>query len=208
MKALTLHEAQASKTGPLWVINSSPEIFPPGGDVFITVVGSDDRPVAINVELTWLPKDLSLYAPRKSVLESSFFYKAVNEGLLKIISDSDAKSILNKKGASSEQERLTAQYNAVKHASRAKGIAESVTISGGDQTASQMVDLSDVDVRPEDNISANFKAWVNTTNGLDEEEAISRVKTRGTLTVEECHYLRSNTVHEKIAEVVGRKLKA
>lgn len=208
MKTLSLHDLQQEKTGPIWVINNSSEHFPPGGDVFVTVNGPDNRPIPISIEMTWLPKDITLLAPRKSILESSYFYKAVNEGILKVISPSDAEGIMKRKGADRETERLRAQTEAVKQATKAKGISDNVTISGGSEVEqNQMIDVTDVDQSFEENVSANFRAWVKNLNGLDEEEAISRIKTRGHITLEECYYLKNNTEHEKIAEVVGRKLK-
>lgn len=98
MQTLSLHELQQEKTGPIWVINNSAEHFPPGGDVFVTVNGPDNRPIPISIELSWLPKDLTLLAPRKSILESSYFYKAINDGIVKVISAENAANIMKRKG--------------------------------------------------------------------------------------------------------------
>ena len=209
MRTLTLQELQQTKTGPVWVLNSSTDMYPPGGDVFVTVNGPDNRPIPISIELTWLPKDLTLHAPRKSILESSYFYKAINEGILRIISEEDAQAILSKKGADREAERLRAQSEVVRQATRAKGISDTVTISGGSSLDDnqQIIDLTDVDQSFDDSVSASFKAWTSALNQLEEDDAISKIKTRGNLSIEECYYLKSNTTHDKIAEVISRKLK-
>jgi hypothetical protein len=208
MKTLNLQQLQEEKSGPIWVINNSFTLHPPGGDIYVTVVGPDNRPIPLAIELTWLPKDLTTLAPRKSILESSYFYRAITEGILLAITQEDAMALLSKKGADREQDRLKAAAEAVKQASRAKGISDTVTISGGSETGqTQMIDLTDVDENQrEENITANFRAWVRSLNELDVEEAISRIKVRGNLTLEECYYLKRNTEHERIADVIGKKL--
>ncbi len=208
MKSLNLQQLHDG-SGPLWVLNNSAVLHPPGGDVYITVIGPDKRPIPIAIELTWLPKDLTTLVPRQSILESSYFYRAITEGIVLAITNEDAMAIMGKKGADREADRLKASAEAVKQATRAKGIAETVTICGGSETTqNQMIDMTDVsDHLDEGNISPNFKAWVKTLNGLDEDDAISRVKVRGSLSLEECYFLKNNIEHEKIAEVIGRKLK-
>lgn len=221
---ITLEEASSQKRGALYVLNTSHRRTESGGDVFISVaVGQQIR--AVRIPKTWVPINLTATLPRKNILESVFFMEAVTNNLVEIISETDARKMMGQPGFREEVARMKARDNAIREASQAKGISKNVTVSGGsddDESAAESApkrkSLSvtaigrDVDEEDDQQVSANFAAFVSSLRELSHVEAVNKIKNRGgELDESEARYLVENldpVKHSKIIRSVRKQLES
>lgn len=128
---LTINEAERDPNPSLWVINTSTisdaEIF---GDVLMTVprgAGNGD-PVRLKIEMTWLPQDLNMQAPKEIILRSIEFRQALNKNVVAIVSNNYAETVLRTDQARQERRRMADQARMMsKHANPARTLDDSNT---------------------------------------------------------------------------------
>ena len=126
---LSLNEARQYTEGSLYVVNISSESQPPGGEVYITVPRDRGDSMSFTVPFTWLPQDLTDKAPRNLILESTYFMKAVGAGLLGIIDEETAKSILSDPSVPQEMARLREHQETVQAATARNGMGKKTTFT-------------------------------------------------------------------------------
>lgn len=230
MKTLSINDVIEQEKGPIWVLNSSNEKYKTGADVFITFV-NNGRDSVMSIPRTWLPWELTRNYPRKVILESPYFVDALNKGMIKLITEDTARKILGQSGAEREQKRLDDIREAIEAATASKGIGKNVSISTGDLDRDEELqrnfdksggNKSFIGAGTEDSpgtinfgedeeidpISPNFRAWVNKLNDMSEaEDALSEVKMRGNMSMEEAEFLMNNCIHEMISSGVAKRLK-
>ena len=230
-KAIGINDLIEEGKGPIWVLNTTNNLYKTGADVFVTFNNNGQSSI-MQVSRTWLPIEVTARFPRKIVLESPYFTDALNKGMLQAISVADATKILAQPGAAREAARLRDLEEAVKEATAARGIGKNVMVSTGDldrdaelqsdyeksnqkfvvnaskANGPDSINLGNDEEEEEDPISANFKAWVIRLNEIsDEDEARNEVKLRGSMSLEEAEYLMKKIVHNNISSYIAKRLK-
>lgn len=230
MKTLSINDIVEQEKGPIWVVNSTNEIYPSGADVYVTLINKGQSSVC-QVPRTWLPIELTNRYPRKIVVESPYFIEALSKGLLKSISAETAEKLLKQPGVAAERKRLEDFDEAVRAATQARGIGKNVSISTGDidldksnqdefnrrtenatkdfiKAAGETVGLDDSE-EDDESVSANFRGWVEKINTMEsQDEARNEVKLRGNMEISEATYLMEHCVHSNIKSSLAKRLKA
>jgi len=226
INALSVQELIDAEGGPIYVLNNTENSIGQGGDVFITV-NQNGQNRSLQVPHTWLPIEVTKMIPRKYILDSSYFLEALGKELVVAIPAEDALKLLAQPAAVRELSRLKQAEEAVKAATASRGIGRNVSVvnsdaddSGEEQgqgkktavkkagSAVSMADFEDEGSAEaeEEEVSAKFKAWVNTLNQAEEEDAVSKLRTRSSLTEAECKYIIENVQHKRIVNGMKRKL--
>lgn len=219
LKYLTIEEARQDKHGSLWVQNSTMEIdefAPSGGDVFLSVTAKDGKTTAVTVPLTWIPVDATLEASKEALLESTDFRQGFGKGYYHIIDDASAQEILNSEEGQREVERIKAKTRAVRAAISARGITSAEIAIVGDEGAPAEVNKSGAEItvgsfdeetdEVVELVTASFKAWVNACNAVDEDEAVSRLRSRRKFQEAEVNYMAKMSKHKKIANWSAKQI--
>lgn len=131
IQLLRLQDVRKLTTESLWVINISDQVVTSGGAISLSVQRKDGEPVLIEIPRTWLALDLGTYAPRSEVLASTKFMKAVNDGLIGLVSEDVADALNSDPSAAAERARLNQSKSVVRAAQAAKGLGRSeLTFAG------------------------------------------------------------------------------
>ena len=109
---LTLVELLDEKeSAPLYVINSSDlNRSQPRGDIYITV-SNGGRDQIVKIPNTWIPIDLTAYAPRTIILGNPDFRQALQRRRITAIGNKTASDILMSVEAQEEQSLLNIREN-------------------------------------------------------------------------------------------------
>lgn len=236
-KFLSVSQAMTKTTPSLWILNTASERVERGGEVAISISRKDGSSTTIMVPMSWLPIEATSFAPMKEVLEAPKFLDAVREHLVRIVTDEYAELLNSRPDAASERARINQRAEAVRAATSNRSLGRNVTISGGDEETAATpapqsiapvpkrgssfrsdsnVEAASVDTNnlfdpaPSDAtaVSAGFRAWVTQLNTKPEQEAISAIRTRGSISEQELVYLHSNIAHAHIQSVLAAKLPA
>jgi len=233
---LDMNDLAIDEKGPIWVVNTSSSVHKASGgaDVFITLVLNNNQSTVMTVQKTWLPVCLTARFPRKAIMESNYFWQAVSANMVQIIAEDEAKEILGRRGSKEEAQRLRDVEEAVRNATRSKGISKNTTVSsyGDDENGDQIVptpgvqqtqspkrstvvalnqdaddDFADDDSGDSDNsISIAFQAWVLKLNTQTEAEAVMEARSRGEITEEEARFLHDKTEHAKLKKMAAKAI--
>lgn len=211
----TIDDLTEMTSGPIFVRNSTPTLYPKGADIFITVyVGNQNNAHILTVPLAWKPFNLTDQAPRQSVLGSQHFLKAVRTGALTLLNAQEALKDLATPRAVREEERLRQLQASVEAAIRNPNADEfKLTLEGdtkgakGGKEENERVNLN-ASFFDEGAVGASFKAWVTKTNSMDSDNAIDAAQVRGDFTVEELQYFAEETVHNRIRKGLKSRLQA
>ncbi len=201
-KNLTLQEAvRGSEKDPLWVVNcseGSEKTDYTGGDVYLSVKTDGDL-IPIPIPRSWLPFNITDHAPRGPILRSQGFMKAMNNGLLQIITEDYANQLNNLPSAQEERDRLANNARKITefiNESRKKGRSDQKTVN----TAS----MDDLD----DGIPDNFKAQVVSMNTMSFEDVKQRIRLLGSMPLVRVEYLIKNLQHKRIVDHLKKQLAA
>jgi len=105
---LDFHELEKASIGPVWVFNNTK------GTKRSDIMFSSARPNGtgtdtVKIPVTFLPIDLTTQVPREQLMTGAEFRRAVSGGLLKVVSDTDARGYmrsLDRESISEEKRRL------------------------------------------------------------------------------------------------------
>ena len=164
---------QQAQHEPIWVMNTTKAEN--RGNVFFTVpnnTGTKEDPV--NVFVTWTPICLTEEVTRKQLLDSSQFRRAVNQGLLKLISSEEAQEIMESGGAREEAER-------VRRLSVNSATAEVQYGLGKESDKIEAVDLN--------GISNPVQQFVELMEMSQDGEGLNTLRTMGELTLKEYRFI-------------------
>ena len=129
----------------LWVINR----LTPRGQYLFSCMGEMNRPTTIAIPCTFIPVDLVSQGPKKSILESPSFRRALERGAIEIVDNKEvAELFATHKRSQAEQSRLNRMSANVSGAQRStydldveSGAAQSNDVAA--QTlVSQIIELS------------------------------------------------------------------
>lgn len=186
-KVLTINElVQQPNTAPIWVLNTSDssKIQRSAGVIIDVPNPNGGQSQVIRVPKTWLPTDLTTYRPRSHILESTAFRDAIRGNLIKLITDSYAKSMLSTTEAKKEQERL----RLVEH--HFDQMVNQVTTSDDDEIIDTSAVNEDELLREEERrLDVSFVKWVDYINTLGDKEAASEIRVRRRFKASQVRYL-------------------
>lgn len=185
----------------IWAVNTAPDsILEQTGEILLTIQklnGSGNDP--LRIPQTWLPQDLTAQVPRKQLLSSAEFRRAVQSQLIGLITEDNARKLLSQDGAKEENQKLLARKRLIKDVSAARAVTGEVTlISGesGDNDDSERHSLAeDVIIAGEEKdevapgVSSNFSMWTDRLLGLSDIEAKNTLRSRKKFTTLELSYL-------------------
>lgn len=225
---LSIQDLLDNPTGPVWVLNTAHKAVEHGGEIHITIPRANGNPVFIHLPKSWIPENLVEHAPRKDILDSTYFMAAVKNESITLITDEEAQRLLARPAASDERRRLDQKKAAIQAATASRGLSKNVTISGGSDeddgdtpatptskglpkknASISMANLGEDGSEPGDapeTVRPNFRAWVAQINNLTQEEASNELKIRAELSEDEAAYLRDKTKHPKIKAFLDAQL--
>jgi hypothetical protein len=220
LKTLSIVELENSgDRGSVWVLNSAPsseiaEIYSQElrGDIIIPIPKMQGSGMDhFIVHQTWLPIDASEQFSKERLLRSSEFRNAVRKGLITIISDESARTILSKEGAQKEKARLVAQARHVYQAGASRKISESnvdiyvpdsngrkpvdddedTPIKSRNLEASQIAELARGGIEEDDDgLLPSFKIFAERLTEENDLEALNAIRSRGSFKRKELRYLK------------------
>lgn len=131
IQLIRLQDVRKLTTESLWVINIADQVVSSGGTIALSVSRKDGEPVLIEIPRTWLALDLGTFAPRAEILASTKFMKAVNDGMIGLVSEEVADALNSDPNAQAERNRLNQSKSIVRATVAAKGLGRSeLTFAG------------------------------------------------------------------------------
>lgn len=110
-KRYGIQEARLERSESIYVFNRAPRIMRKTTNVLLPHTSRDSGDTAsIDIPMSSNPIDLSLYVPKDELLRNREFLNLVQRGILELVSEEDAKTILESEDGRAETERLTADY--------------------------------------------------------------------------------------------------
>lgn len=141
--SLTIQQLIDQKEGSIYLLNTADTVIDGGGDVHISVPGKDGNVQTISVRKSWLPMEATAIVPRQSLLDAPAFMDSLAKKAVRAISREEFDRLHSRPSAGAELARLQAVQNAVKEASRGRGIGRNVSI-----TSSAADDEDEVQPKP------------------------------------------------------------
>lgn len=208
-----------SNGGRLWVVNNAANTKRKlRGKVFIAIPdGSGRLTDGLVIPYTWLPIDVAAQIPKNELLQSRQFRRAVNDGLIKIISDEDAQRLLMQPGVEEEQERLERENDIVENATKQRGITAEMTVIGGgvdDDEEEEAVEmfgeesLAKLTKRgieaDEDGVQPSFKMLAERWSQESDMSVLNAMRARGKFTPSELRFMKSVLNRDVHVETLAR----
>lgn len=177
-KRLTVAQSEKSEDTQLFVINKSN----PAGNVNFVVSDSNNNRTAVQVPITFIPMDLTLFAKKNDVLGDPNFRKLVARGFLHIVDTEDAEKFLETPKAKEELNKVLG------------------VINNEDDAFQPPVDQSVNAEAPEkENVSQFAKNILLRTQEEDVANLISELESKiHTLTINDIQYIMDNTANNQL----------
>jgi len=98
--------SRANENQPLYILNTSDlrhilEKPQPRGDILIPLKSEGDE-IVIKIPNTWIPIDVTTFAPRNAILNSPHFRRQLESGRIRAITAAAAEKIMKEPGATEE----------------------------------------------------------------------------------------------------------
>lgn len=106
MSSYSLNQLAKDNNESVFVLNTTPEKFGKPSRVCFDITHGGGQVRSILVDISWIPQDLSMQAPKSVILESPYFRTAIQRGHLKLVSPKDAEIALSEPEAVEERNRL------------------------------------------------------------------------------------------------------
>lgn len=98
----SIAQAEKADTSSLFVLNKSN----PRGNVNFVVVDSGQQKISVQVPVTFIPVDLSVFSERSDVLRNPHFRRLIARGYLHIVSSDSAEKFMEDPRARKEHDRV------------------------------------------------------------------------------------------------------
>jgi hypothetical protein len=212
INAISISELDENIGGSLWVLNDAQNMKRKNGQkgtirgkIFIGIPDVAGKTTdGLVIPQTWLPIDVNTMVPRQQLLQSRQFRRALNDGLIKIISEEDAQRILSTVGAEEEQERLDRENDIVLEATKQRKITAEMTLVGGnrdDDDPDEGVEmfgeesLAEATKRgieaDEDGVQPSFKMLADRWADEGDMSVLNAMRARGKFTPAELRYMKA-----------------
>lgn len=205
MNRLTIADIENEATNsPIWALNGSAEVRE-AADIVIAIPKLNGASIdQLTLQSTWLPICLTEQISRAQLLAASEFRKAVNRGLVILISEDDAKKIMEGDGADEETERLREHATRVRDAVASRGIHnDTVSILSGAElqakTAEPAVEANEMD--------PGFIIFYDSLTLKNDIETMNAIRTRAKFRRPEVQYMATHLIEKpKSTELVRSML--
>lgn len=191
--ALTINDLmQQEKFESIWALNTTHGTT--RGNVFFTVPNATGtKEDHVTVLQTFVPVCLTDQVTREQLLGSSHFRRCINQRKLKIISDSDARVLLEEPGAAEEANRVNELAVGTASAEAQYGV-------GRDQNEVQVVDNNE-------GISLPVVQFIELMDSSSASEALSTYRNLGELSLVDCRRILRKA-KELNYEALGKRVEA
>lgn len=191
----TVNQAEKADSSQLFVLNKSN----PRGNVNFVVVDNGQQKISVQVPVTFVPIDLSVFATKEDVLRNPNFRRLVARGFLHIVSTDSAEEFLQDERAQKEHNRIfdvlqddndldfnapvEEQVNAAppKAEDQVSQFVQNILLRAADENVSDLIteleakldtmSTSDVQYLMDNTSSADLKSWcAEAMDALDDSE--------------------------------------
>lgn len=206
IEGISINELDENAGGHLWVLNNAANTKRKlRGKIYIGIPDASGKTTdGLVIPHTWLPIDAAATVPRQQLLQSRQFRRALNDGLIKIISNEDAERLLMQPGVEEEQARLDREEDVVAEATRQRKITAEMTMIGGDNEEEEDTDRVDIFGEEslaiaakrgiesdEDGLQPSFKMLADRWAEEGDMSVLNAMRARGTFTSAELRYMKS-----------------
>ena len=105
---VTIHDVAKDPSPKLFVVNMGPKLFKQPSITSFTYRGDDGEPLPIEVENTWIPRDIAELVSKDELLKNTTLRGLVAKGILELMRSDEAEKILATQDAIVEVDRLAA----------------------------------------------------------------------------------------------------
>lgn len=206
IEGISITELDENAGGQLWVLNNAANTKRKlRGKIFIGIPDVAGKTTdGLVIPHTWLPIDVATMVPRQQLLQSRQFRRALNDGLIKIISNDDAERLLMQQGADDEQDRLDRENDIVTEATKQRSIKAEMTVIGGDKDDEEDADqvemfgeetLAQATKRgieaDEDGLQPSFKMLADRWADEGDMSVLNAMRARGKFSTAELRYMKA-----------------
>ena len=207
MSKLTFDQLEKSKDHAVWVLNTADRSDADhAGEVVIGVskINGSSTPDLVIVPQTWIPCCVTDYVPKKQLLASSEFRKAVAKNLIKLITSEKAEQLMQEEGAKEERKRLADINRTIRASTAAKEITNtSIEVGGG---SNEEVTDEEKEIRK---LNPQFVLFANSIRDKDDMSCLNLIRSRGKLKIAEINHLMKSLNHnERCLKYLSSQIKA
>lgn len=224
-KHITLEQALAPNAVSVWVINKTNlnRRIKTLGELHLTVFLENGQKEPLKISPTWLPENIANQVPIKYLRDSIDLRKAYNNGLIGFVSPEYAEVLLNQNGSEEERERLDEMERQIDEAATAKTLSQTpVKIHMADRTPGYEEDeddqvqerksksviktknMGDHVERPEENgLDDDFRAWLRSTENLDEVAMLGALRMRGQFSRKELIHMAGRAHIRRMPRIIA-----
>ncbi len=186
--AVSINTLEKSNLGAVWVTNQTKGAMRSAVQFAVPKMSGQGTDAVI-VPVTFIPINLTEQVAKRQLLSSADFRKAINRGLLRLISDEEAETLLGTPVAQSESTRLQRELLQL-------ATGEVLSSTGTPEEKAEEVVPSGISARV-----VSFASML--PEATDEQEALATVMSMGELEQAEKDYIKK-AAHEKgFAEIVA-----
>lgn len=220
IEGISISDLDENTGGKLWVLNNAHlrQKRKLRGKIFIGIPDAAGKTTdGLVIPYTWLPIDVNTMVPRQQLLQSRQFRRAVNDGLIKIISNEDAENLLRQSGAAEEQDRLDSEDDRVAEATAQRSIKAEMSVIGGDKDEDDDSDTVEVFgdeslakaakrgiEADEDGLQPSFRMQADRWVAESDMSVLNAMRARGKFTTNELRYLKSILKRDLHVETLAR----
>ena len=219
-KHITLEQALAPNATSVWVINKTNQNrrIKALGELHLTVFLENGQREPIKISPTWLPENIANQVPVKYLRDSVDLRKAYNNDLIGFVSPEYAEVLLNQNGSEEERERLDEMERQIDEAATAKTLSQTpVKIHMADRTPGYEEDdaptqgasikaanMGDHVDRPEEaGLDDDFRAWLRSTESLDEVAMLGALRMRGHFSHKELLHMATRAHIRRMPKIIA-----
>lgn len=179
---------------PLYVLNQSSE----GADIIMNALGDNGRNIAVVLPFSFAPLDITIYAPRNNLINSSDFRRLLALRLLYIIDNDSAEIALKDSRVADELNRIFAANNSTLES----------TAPGSIQLGSRKTEATEEEVIMDEDINpiADQILGVATSEASDSEVTNAFIRNLSRLETKDLEYLRRESQNSCLTNLVLQEL--
>lgn len=184
-KSLTIGDIEASKSSSVWVLNKSN----PKGNVTISVPNGMGNTATVIMPVTWVPMDLTTQSTKQSLTASPVFRRMLALGMLCVITEEEAQTLLSTPDAQEEMQRIYAMPR---------------EMSGDPSTVPNAVTTLKSEAS---GAVSGFALSISHGDSLDEAQVMNAIRNNtDSMTQADMQYIVANSKHSKVKAYLAEKL--
>lgn len=183
-RGLTIGDIEASKSSSIWVLNKSN----PKGNVTISVPNGMGNIETVIMPATWIPMDLTTQSTKQSLTASPVFRRMLTLGMLQVITEEEAQTLLSPAEAQEEMQRIYAMPTemSVDPSSVPKPVTSLKSEAAGEVSG--------------------FALNISHGDTLDEGQVMNALRSNDQLSKTDMEYIVANSKHSRVKAYLAEKL--